>query len=466
MNISVVGSGYVGLVGAVCFAELGHDVTTIDNDAAKIALLNSGGTPIFEEYLPELLAKHRGHRLRFSNSWDSIAASDIIFIAVGTPPSNRGDADLSYVEAVARKIAAVLPRSGRKVIVTKSTVPVYTSQWIRRTLLLNGACEDSFEVGSNPEFLREGTAIRDFLYPDRIVIGADQGHARELLASVYAPLTDGSYYDRQDAVPRPNAFTGAARIIVASASSAEMIKHAANAFLATKISFINAVANICEEVGADVDQVCEGIGSDTRIGTRFLNPGVGYGGSCFPKDVAAFQDVAQAAGYDFGLLREVREINEAQRKRFVDKMRAALWTLKGKQIGVLGLAFKAGTDDVRESASVAIIRMLLEEGASVVAFDPVATERAKAELGDSIRYVEDAYAAARDSHALAILTEWPAFAELDLECVRKVLKYPVICDGRNLYRPETVAARGLIYISVGRPEKKAAQGVFVIAGVA
>src|SRR5437868_6066987 len=395
-NIAVVGSGYVGLVAAACFAELGHDVVCVDSDQAKIAALQRGEVPIHEKFLPELIGRHRGSRLSFSSSLtDPVRVSDAIFIAVGTPPTEQGHADLSYVEAVSREIAAAIGgrRKTYKLIIEKSTVPVFTNDWICRVMQLNGAAQDSFDVASNPEFLREGSAVTDFLYPDRIVVGCGTARGTELLREIYAPLTSGSYYRQKQAVPQPDGARTPPLLIATSAKSAELIKHASNAFLAMKISFINAVANLCESVGADVQQVCEGIGSDSRIGRRFLAPGIGYGGSCFPKDILAFRAVAAEAGYDFRLLDEIMQINEEQRNRFVRKVRSALWTLKGKRLAVLGLAFKGGTDDVRESQAIAIVQALLKEGCEIVAYDPAAMSRAK-----------EFFSASGNAHGLAFAT--------------------------------------------------------------
>jgi UDPglucose 6-dehydrogenase len=449
MRIAVVGSGYVGLVAGACFADFGHEVVLVDNDARKLAALKNGQVPIHENFLPELLNRHRGHRLTFSDDLrEAVRASAAIFIAVGTPPTERGEADLSYVESVAREITGAV--DGYKVIVEKSTVPVYTSEWIRKIILRNGAAPDSFDVASNPEFLREGTAVTDFLFPDRIVVGCDNDRCADVLRQVYAPLTSGSYYERSDAIPQPDRTSIPAPILVTSSKSAELIKHASNAFLAMKISFINAVASMCESVGADVNQVCQGIGSDSRIGPRFLNPGIGYGGSCFPKDVMAFRAVARACGYDFRLLDEVMRINEDQRARFLHKVRSALWTLRGKQLGVLGLAFKGGTDDIRESPAILIVQALLQEGCKISAFDPAAMERAQEVMSSGFRLATSAYEAATGADALLILTEWEEFANLDLQRLNQELKYPIVIDGRNLYDPEVMAANGLTYYSVGR----------------
>jgi UDPglucose 6-dehydrogenase len=448
-KIAVVGSGYVGLVAAACFAELGYSVVCVDNDLERVAALNRGEVPIHEQFLPELLERHRNHRLHFSGSLaEAVQACSVIFVAVGTPPKDNGEADLSYVESVAREIAHNI--NGYKVIIEKSTVPVYTSNWIRRVMLLTTQAECEFDVVSNPEFLREGTAVTDFLYPDRIVVGADTPRAAKLLRDLYSPLTSGSYYTSVDKIPEPDGVTLPPPMIVTTAKSAELIKHASNAFLAMKISFINAVANICEEVGADIEQVAEGVGSDSRIGPRFLRAGIGYGGSCFPKDVAAFRAVALECGYEFGLLDEVMKINETQRQRFMKKIRTALWTLKGKKLGVLGLAFKGRTDDIRESPAIALVEELVAEGAHVTAYDPAAMTRAQETLGGRITFAESITQAAEGADALLILTDWDEFASLDLAQIRKQLRYPIVLDGRNLYSLEEMEAHGLMYVSVGR----------------
>src|SRR5579884_1124764 len=450
MKIAVVGSGYVGLVAGACFAELGHDVLLVDNDEHKLAALQRGECPIHEKFLPELLERHRGKRLDFTGDLaDAVRKSQVIFIAVGTPPKDDGDADLSYVESVAQGIACAI--DDYKVVVEKSTVPVYTNSWVRKIMLLNGAPAELFDVASNPEFLREGTAVADFLYPDRVVVGADSERCGALVAKAYEPLVDGSYYKNPDAIPGPCAGPFQARLIRTSAKSAELIKHASNAFLAMKISFINAVASVCEAVGANVQQVCQGIGTDSRIGPRFLSPGVGYGGSCFPKDLMAFRAVARECGYDFRLLDEVMHINEEQRNRFIRKVRSALWTLRGKKLGVLGLAFKGGTDDIRESPAILLIQALLQEGCQISAYDPAARERAQEALNSNVRFAEDAYDAARDADALLILTAWEEFGALDLKRLKTEPPYPIVIDGRNLYDPEVMSSNGFTYYSVGRP---------------
>ncbi|MDG7000563.1 MAG: UDP-glucose/GDP-mannose dehydrogenase family protein [Nitrososphaerota archaeon] len=451
LSIAVVGSGYVGLVASACFAEIGHQVTCVDNDEAKVAMLKSGGVPIHEEYLAQLLERHRGSRIEFTTDLGRAASqAQLIFIAVGTPQGKTGSADLSYVDAVASEIARSIRQY--KVIVEKSTVPVYTNEWIHRVIARNGVSADLFDVTSNPEFLREGTAVADFLHGDRIVIGADSERALDLLRRVYAPLTSGSYYQSVGSIPGPRSTSSPLPILETSTKAAELIKHASNAFLAMKISFINVVANICEAVGADIEEVSAGMGMDGRIGPRFLNAGIGYGGSCFPKDVAAFRHVAEQIGVDFNLLGEVEKINQDQRQRFFQKIRSALWTFRGKRIAVLGLAFKGGTDDIRESPALEIVRQLLHEGCKVVAYDPAANERTAEVLPatESMHYANDPYEASQDADALVLLTDWDNFRELDLDRLRYTLRYPIIIDGRNLYDPQVMAERGFTYLSVGR----------------
>ena len=454
MRLAIIGSGYVGLVAATCFAELGHEVTCVDNDRQKIGSLQSGETPIFEEFLPELLARHRGRRLTFATDLkQALADVAAVFIAVGTPPTEEGEAVMSYVEEVSRTVAQTL--DSYKVVVEKSTVPVFTHDWIRKVMLLNGAAPESFDVASNPEFLREGSAVRDFLYPDRIVLGVDNQRSSRVLHEIYEPLAGGRYYQQESRIPGP-AEPRVPPVIVTSSKSAELIKHASNAFLATKVSFINAVASICEVVGADIQQVCDGIGADSRIGRRFLNPGIGYGGSCFPKDLKAFHAVARECGYDFRILEEVSRVNEEQLQRFVRKVKGALWTLRGKKLAVLGLAFKGGTDDIRESPALAVVKMLLREGCEIRAFDPAAMERARPLLPQQgLIYCESAYDAAERADALLILTDWKEFAALELERLRSLMAYPIVVDGRNLYDPAVMSAAGIIYYSIGRPAQAA-----------
>ncbi len=452
ISIAVVGSGYVGLVAAVCFAEMGHDVLCVDNDERKVAALQGGDTLIHENYLPELLERYRNTKVRFTTDLgEATRECEAIFIAVGTPQSETGDADLSYVEAVACEIARSL--TSYKVIVEKSTVPVYTNEWIRRAIERNGVARELFDVVSNPEFLREGTAVADFLHPDRIVVGSDSARAAALLNAIYAPLTTGDYYMRPGHISGVCSLGTPPPLLNTSTKSAEIIKHASNAFLAVKISFINAVSNLCEATDANVEQVAQGIGLDSRIGPKFLRPGIGYGGSCFPKDVAAFRSVAEQIGIDFSLLKEVEKINVTQKKRFLSKVRSALWTLRGKKLAVLGLAFKGETDDIRESPAIDLVEMLIAEGCSIAAYDPAAIKRTEQELpaGPQLRYATDAFDAARDADALLILTDWVEFAAIDLARLYTVLRYPIIIDGRNLYDPAVMLQHGFTYLSVGRP---------------
>jgi UDPglucose 6-dehydrogenase len=452
ISIGVVGAGYVGLVAAVCFAEIGHKVICADNDAAKITLLNEGGTPIFEDHLPELLKKHFGQRLSFTtNLRAAVEASDALFIAVGTPQGSSGAADLSYVELVVSEIAQFV--SGYKVLVEKSTVPVYTNEWIVQCMLRHGVRREWFDVVSNPEFLREGTAVGDFLHPDRIVVGANTQRSAELLQEIYAPLTSGEYYARQGSFPGPLTAANPAKLLNTSAQSAELIKHASNAFLAMKISFINAVANLAEAVNGDIEEIAMGMGLDSRIGSKFLRAGLGYGGSCFPKDVAAFSWVAEQQGIDFQILDEVRRVNAKQLDNFFNKVRSALWTLRGKRVAALGLAFKGGTDDVRESPAIEVIRRLLDSGCTIVGYDPVAMDKAKALLpsSPSMIYAADAYSAAESADALLILTDWQEFGNLALERLRQTMRFPIVIDGRNLYQPGAMREHGFTYLSMGRP---------------
>jgi len=452
VSICVIGSGYVGLVAAVCFAEIGHKVVCVDNNEAKVKQLREGGVPIFEHHLPELLGKHLNRGVEFTTDLHTaVQQSEAIFIAVGTPQGSTGSADLSYVEAVVSEIARAV--NDYKVLVEKSTVPVYTNEWVTRCMHRHGVDPSSFDVVSNPEFLREGTAIIDFLHPDRIVVGANNERSADLLRRIYAPLTDGSYYKQPDALSGILNASNPAKLLVTSAQSAEIIKHASNAFLALKISFINAVANLAESVDADIEDIAAGMGLDSRIGPKFLRAGLGYGGSCFPKDVAAFYWVAQQQGVDFRLLEEVRKINATQQEVFFNKVRSALWTLRGKKLAALGLAFKGDTDDIRESPAIDVIRKLIDAGATISAYDPAAIERAESVLpaSENISYATSAYEAAEDADALLILTDWREFADLDLQRLNQVMRFPIIIDGRNLYKPSTMLEQGFTYVSVGRP---------------
>jgi UDPglucose 6-dehydrogenase len=421
-------------------------------------MLNEGGVPIYEHHLPELLAKHLNKGVEFTTDLASaVEQCQAIFIAVGTPQGSTGSADLSYVEAVVSEIARAV--NGYKVIVEKSTVPVYTNEWISRVMHRHGIDPHNFDVVSNPEFLREGTAIIDFLHPDRIVVGANNERAAQVLRDIYAPLTDGSYFAEPHALPGMLSPENPAKLIVTSAQSAEIIKHASNAFLALKISFINAVANLAESVDADIEDIAAGMGSDSRIGPKFLRAGLGYGGSCFPKDVAAFYWVAQQQGVDFQILEEVRKINATQQDVFFNKVRSALWTLRGKKLAALGLAFKGDTDDIRDSPAIDVIKKLIAAGSTVTAFDPAAMERTKSVLppSESMSYAADPYEAAEGADALLILTDWKEFSDLDLQRLNQVLRFPIIIDGRNLYRPAHMLEQGFTYVSVGRPAAYTAQ---------
>jgi UDPglucose 6-dehydrogenase len=437
---------------------MGHQVICVDNDEAKVKTLRAGGVPIYEDHLPQLLAKHLDRGVEFTTDLGgAVEKSEAIFIAVGTPQGDTGAADLSYVEAVVSQIARAV--NGYKVIVEKSTVPVYTNEWIRRVLYRHGVDSASFDVVSNPEFLREGTAVIDFLHPDRIVVGADTERSAEVLRRIYEPLTSGSYYEEPGAFPGSCSASHPAKLLVTSAQSSEIIKHASNAFLALKISFINAVANLAEAVDADIEDIAAGMGMDSRIGPKFLKAGIGYGGSCFPKDVAAFHWVAQQQGVDFQLLHEIRKINDTQKTIFFNKVRSALWTLRGKRLAALGLAFKGETDDIRDSPAIDIIKKLLEAGAIVTAYDPAAMERAKEVLppGEKLSYAGSLYEAAQDADAVLILTDWKEFADLDLVRLNQVVRFPIVIDGRNLFDPQKMIGHGFTYVSVGRPASYQAQ---------
>ena len=439
VSICVIGSGYVGLVAAVCFAEMGHHVICVDNDEARVRTLCEGGVPIFEQHLPELLARHRGRGVEFT-TWlgEAVERSEAVFIAVGTPQGDTGAADLSYLEAAVSSIAGSI--NGYKVIVEKSTVPVYTNDWIRRVLCLNGVDAESFDVVSNPEFLREGSAISDFLHPDRIVVGVGNERSAQVLRRIYEPLTGGGYYNQPGALPGSCDSSHPARLLVISAQSAEIIKHAANAFLALKLSFINAVSNLAEAVDADIEDIAAGMGMDSRIGPKFLRAGLGYGGSWFLKDVAAFHWVAREQGVDFKLLQllqETRKINDNQKEIFFSKVRSALWTLRGKRLAALGLSYKGGTDDIRESPAVEAISKLLKEAA----LPP----------SESMNYAPDLYSACKDADAALILTDWKEFATIDLARLNQTLRFPIVIDGRNLYKPQEMLDHGFVYVSMGRP---------------
>ena len=432
MKIAVVGSGYVGLVAGACLAENGNEVVCVDRDAAKVRLLQRGKIPIYEPGLEEMVRRNRAEkRLTFTTALaQGVRNSEIIFVAVGTPTGEDGSADLQHVLAVARDVAKAM--NGYKVIVNKSTVPVGTAQKVRE--IVRRETTHPFSVVSNPEFLKQGAAIDDFMKPDRVVIGAEDPRAADLMRELYAPFTR----------------TGAP-IMMMDCASAELCKYAANAMLATRISFMNEVANVCEAVGANVDLVRLAVASDRRIGSSFLFPGVGYGGSCFPKDVKAMLHFAANHKYDFQILHAVEDVNQRQKLRLIQKMRAHFGSLKGKHIAVWGLAFKPKTDDMREAPAVPLIKGLLAEGVSVTAYDPEAMKVAKSIFGSKVSFADSSYAALTGADALAIVTEWNEFREPDFTRMRKVMKKPVIFDGRNIYTPETIRAQGFTYLSMGRP---------------
>ncbi len=433
MKIGVIGTGYVGLVTAAGLAELGHRVIGVDKDEAKIQKINSGGVPIYEPGLEELLrANMKRGKLSFSQDVAaSIREVDVIFVCVGTPQLDDGSADMCQIEEVSRQIAENLSRY--KLVVEKSTVPVKTSHWIKRTMNLYRKSEVEFDIASNPEFLREGSAVSDFLNPDRIIIGVETDRAKDILLEIYQKYRD--------------------RIIVTNIDTAELIKHASNSFLALKISYINLMANICERTEANVEQVAVGMGLDPRIGPRFLKAGIGYGGSCFPKDIKALVKIGEDLGVDMSLLKEADRINFDRVRIFLDKVKQALWILKDKNIAVLGLAFKPETDDIREAPSIRIIRELLREGARLRLYDPKAMDNMKGlypEEPGRTTYVASAYEAIKGANALLLLTEWEEFASLDLSRVKSLMANPIIVDGRNIFDPEKVRPLGFEYYSIGR----------------
>ncbi len=431
MKITVIGAGYVGLVTAACLADLGNDVTCNDIDSAKIAQLNRGKIPIYEPGLDDLIKRNRRERrLKFTtNLKGCVESSGIIFIAVGTPPKDSGEADLTHIEAVARDIAKYM--KSYHLVVEKSTTPVETGTWIKKTLEAYARKNVKFDVASNPEFLREGSAIGDFMHPDRIVIGVESKKAEQMLTDLYRPL--------------------GAEIIVTNINSAEIIKHASNSFLATKISFINAVANICEKAGADVEEVARGMGLDKRIGRSFLDAGIGFGGFCFPKDIEAFIHISEKIGYNFELLKSVKRINEAQRTLLVKKIEKAVWNIKGKKIAMLGLAFKPNTDDMRFAPSLTIAEKLRQEGAHIRAYDPQSMARAK-KLPEfkGVKFCEGPYEAVKGADCTVIVTEWNEFKEIDLKKAKKLMRQPVVVDGRNIYEPKKMRELGFRYSCIGR----------------
>ncbi len=429
MNLSIIGTGYVGLVTGTCFAEVGHRVVCVDSDASKVEMLQAGGIPIYEPGLEELVARNRAAgRLLFTTSTaEGVEKSDVVFIAVPTPPLPDGSVDMSFLEKVAREIAAAM--TSYKIVVDKSTVPVKTGDKVAETIKRYSKAKVDFDVVSNPEFLREGFAVEDLMRPDRIVIGVRSQRPVAALKQIYAPFD--------------------APIIITDINSAELIKHASNSFLALKISYINALSVLCEATGANIQEVANGMGMDRRIGRRFLQASLGFGGSCFPKDLSAFIKIAEQVGYDFRLLKEVQQINADQMDRFVKKIVDTLWVLKDKTIGVLGLAFKQNTDDIRMSPAIELCHRLQKEGALLRVHDPKAMEKARTVLRD-VTFVEDMNAVAEGCDALILATEWDEFKKLDLERVRKSLTHPILFDGRNLFDLAEMESLGFIYKSIGR----------------
>jgi UDPglucose 6-dehydrogenase len=429
MRLTIIGTGYVGLVTGACFAEVGHHVICVDNDSAKVKTLQAGGIPIYEPGLEELVKKNvAAGRMRFTTSTaEGVEQSEVIFIAVPTPPQADGSVDLSFIEKVAREIAGAM--TSYKIVVDKSTVPVQTGEKVGETIKRYCKAKVDCDVVSNPEFLREGFAVEDLMHPDRIVVGVRSQRPVPAMKEIYTPFK--------------------APIIVTDINSAEMIKHASNSFLALKISYINAISVICEAAGANVQEVALGMGMDDRIGRRFLNPSLGFGGSCFPKDLSAFIKIAEQVGYQFGLLKEVQKINTEQMNRFVKKIVDTLWVLKDKQIGVLGLAFKQNTDDVRMSPAIDLCERLQKEGATLRVHDPKAMDKARAVL-KNVTFVENMNDVAEGCDALVVATEWEEFKKLDLDHVRKSLSHPILFDGRNLFDPAEMEKLGFIYKSIGR----------------
>lgn len=436
MNIAIVGTGYVGLVSGACFAEVGVDVTCVDINADKISRLEKGEIPIYEPGLDDLVRRNtEAGRLHFTTNLGScINNVDVVFCAVGTPPDEDGSADLTYVEAVAREFGSLIERY--TIFVTKSTVPVGTSRLVARAIneeLERRGTKVEFDIASNPEFLKEGAAIKDFMSPDRVVIGTDSPRARKVMERLYRPFLLNNF-----------------RVIFMDIASAEMTKYAANSMLATRISFMNDIANLCELVGADVNMVRKGIGSDLRIGRKFLYPGCGYGGSCFPKDVKALARTGRENGYRMRIIEAVEEVNELQKRVVFNKIQSALGNLEGKRIAVWGLAFKPETDDMREATALVVIPLLTQAGAEVVVYDPVAMDECRRRLGDQVKYARDMYDAAIDADAVALLTEWKQFRMPSWRVVRKAMRGNLIVDGRNIYEASELEEEGLEYKCIGK----------------
>ena len=444
MEISVIGAGYVGLTTASCLSELGHHVFCGEADVQKLAKLKVGDLPFFEPNLDQIVARNRASgRLKFGSTEEAIDNGSAVFICVGTPPLENGEADLSAIETVARTIAK--RACGYRLVIEKSTVPVQTGHQLRKHLSLHNGNDLTCDVVSNPEFLREGSAVEDFFHPDRIVVGVESEGAMNQMREIYRPVLEGTA-----ACPVHN---GCARkrdipFVVTDTNSAELIKHASNSFLAMKISFVNMVADLCEAAGADINQVAEGIGLDPRIGSSFLKPGIGFGGFCFPKDLQAFVRIAGKFGCDFSLLREVERINQTRVERFVEKIRRELWVLRGKKICVWGLAFKPNTDDVRFAPAISIIRRLQAEGAHIRAYDPQAIEKARKEI-PQVTYCRDMYEAAEGADVVVLLTEWDEFRRVDWSRLYALMERALIVDGRNTFSPEEVTSHNFQYVGIG-----------------
>jgi UDPglucose 6-dehydrogenase len=450
VRISVIGTGYVGLVTGACLADIGHEVVCTDNDGAKLEILEAGRVPIYEPGLDRVISKaRRAGRLSFRpRVSDAVDAGEAIFICVGTPPLANGDADLSAIDNVARVVAT--EAHSPKLVIEKSTVPARTGQELKRALSVYGRRKEvRFRVASNPEFLREGTAVEDFLHPDRIVVGVEDQAAESQMKDIYRPVLERKFNCPVHAPACPDGPPPA--WLVTTINSAELIKHASNSFLAMKISYANMIADLAEQLGADVQEVIQAVGMDPRIGRAFLNPGLGFGGFCLPKDLQAFVRLAERSGVDFAMLREAEKVNRRRLDRFFEKMHRALWVIKDKQVGVFGLAFKPHTDDIRFAPAIDLIHRLLEAGARVRAYDPQAMEKARAVL-PQIEYASDPYAAAEGLEALLIATEWPEFRDLDWDRVRGLMSRPLILDGRNLLAPAQMKSLGFEYYSLGRPD--------------
>ena len=445
MKLSVIGAGYVGLTTAACLAQIGHNVFCCESDAEKLEKLKNGIMPIFEPHLEAVVrAGTKSGNLRFGSTEEGIGWASVVFICVGTPPLPNGDADLSAIQGVARTLTK--KASGYYLVIEKSTVPVQTGSRLKSYLSTHSLARQEYDVASNPEFLREGSAVQDFFHPDRIVVGVESPRAAELLREIYQPVIEQNF---TCPVHASCANRLRPRFLATDTKSAELIKHASNSFLAMKISFVNMVSDLCEVVGADISKVSEGMGLDPRIGSAFLNAGIGFGGFCFPKDLQAFIRIAEKSGCDFALLKQVEKINQLRIEYFIEKVRKELWVLHGKRIAVWGLAFKPNTDDVRFAPSLVLLRQLLEEGAIVRAYDPQASEKARAVVPE-ITYCCDPYEAAKGAEALLIVTEWDEFRQVNWERVASLLEHRLILDARNMFNVEEMREHGFRYVSVGR----------------